>query len=97
MNMQAMMAQARKLQADLEKTTKEIDNKTFSYENENVLVECLGSNKITKIDIKNNDILEDQEMLGDILLVAINNVLDQIKEEKEKKLGKLTGGLGGIF
>ncbi len=97
MNMQAMMAQARKLQADLEKTTKEIDNKTFSYENENVLVECLGSNKITKIDIKNNDILEDQEMLGDILLVAINNVLDQIKEEKEKKLGKLTGGLGGLF
>ena len=97
MNMQAMMAQARKLQADLEKTTKEINEKSFTYENDNILVECLGSNKITKIDIKNNDILEDQEMLGDILLVAINNVLDQIKEEKEKKLGKLTGGLGGLF
>lgn len=97
MNMQAMMAQAKKLQADLEKTTKEIDNKTFTFENENVLVECLGNNKITKIEIKNNDILEDQEMLGDILLVAINNVLEQIKNEKEKKLGRLTGGLGGLF
>ena len=97
MNMQAMMAQAKKLQADLEKTTKEIDNKTFIFENENVLVECLGNNKIIKIEIKNNDILEDQEMLGDILLVAINNVLEQIKNEKEKKLGRLTGGLGGLF
>ncbi len=97
MNMQAMMAQAKKLQADLEKTTKEIDGKTFTFENENVLVECLGSNKITKIEIKNNDILEDQEMLGDVLLVAINDVLNQIKDEKEKKLGRLTGGLGGLF
>ena len=97
MNMQAMMAQAKKLQAELEKTTKAIDEKAFTFENENVLVECLGSNKITKIEVKNSDILEDQEMLGDILLVAINNVLDQIKEEKEKKLGRLTGGLGGLF
>ena len=36
-------------------------------------------------------------MLGDILLVAVNDVLDQIKNEKEKKLGRLTGGLGGLF
>ena len=97
MNMQAMMAQAKKLQAELEKTTKAIDEKVFNFENENVLVECLGSNKITKIEIKNKDLLEDEEMLGDILLVAINNVLDQIKDEKEKKLGRLTGGLGGLF
>ncbi len=97
MNMQAMMQQAKKLQAELEKTKKAIDEKTFNYENENVLVECLGSNKVTKIEIKNKDLLEDEEMLGDILLVAINNVLDQIKDEKEKKLGRLTGGLGGLF
>ena len=97
MNMQAMMAQAKKLQADLEKTTKEIEGKTFTFENENVLVECLGNNEVKRIEIKNNDILEDQEMLGDILVVAINDVLGQIKAEKEKKLGRLTGGLGGLF
>ncbi len=97
MNMQAMMAQAKRLQADLEKTTKEIEGKTFIFENENVLVECLGSNEVKRIEIKNNDILEDQEMLGDILVVAINDVLGQIKAEKEKKLGRLTGGLGGLF
>lgn len=97
MNIQAMMAQARKLQKDLEKTTKEIESKTFTYENDNILVEALGNNKITKISIKNDDILEDKEMLEDIMLVAINDVLDKIKKEKEDKLGKYTNGLGGLF
>ena len=33
MNMQALMAQAKKLQNTLEKTTKEIEEKEFVYEN----------------------------------------------------------------
>ena len=97
MNMQAMMQQARKLQKELEKTTTEIDNTTYTYENDNVLVEGLGSNKITKIEIKNEEILEDGEMLADILTVAVNNVLDQVKKDKERKLSKYGAGLGGLF
>ncbi len=97
MNIQAMMQQARKLQKDLEKTTQEIDNTVYNYENANIAVEATGNNKITKIEIKNEDVLEDAEMLSDIVLVAVNNVLDQIKKDKENKLGKYTGGLGGLF
>lgn len=97
MNIQAMMQQARKLQKDLEKTTQEIDNTVYNYENANITVEATGNNKITKIEIKNEDVLEDAEMLSDIVLVAVNNVLDQIKKDKENKLGKYTGGLGGLF
>ena len=97
MNIQAMMAQAKKLQRDLEKTTNEIDNTIFKYENENILVECYGNNKVSKIVIKNEAILEDKEILEDITLVAINDVLDQIKKEKDNKLGKYTNGLGGLF
>ena len=97
MNIQAMMQQARKLQKDLEKTTQEIDNTVYNYENTNIAVEATGNNKITKIEIKNEDVLEDTEMLSDIVLVAVNNVLDQIKKDKENKLGKYTGGLGGLF
>ena len=97
MNIQAMMQQARKLQKDLEKTTAEIESTTFKYENDNILVEALGNNKITKVQVKNDDILEDKEMLEDIMLVAINDVLDQIKKEKDRKLGKYTNGLGGLF
>ncbi|MBQ6285282.1 MAG: YbaB/EbfC family nucleoid-associated protein [Bacilli bacterium] len=97
MNMQAIMAQARKLQGELEKTTKEIDNTIFNYENDNILVECNGKNEIKKITIKNEDVLEDREMLEDIVLVAVNNVLEKVKTEKDKKLGKYTNGLGGLF
>ena len=97
MNIQAMMQQAKKLQSQLEKTTNEINEKTFTFENDNVLVEALGSNKITKMEIKNKDILEDDELLADVITVAINNVLDEIKKEKDSKLGKLTGGIGGLF
>lgn len=97
MNIQAMMAQARKLQTQLEKTTKEIDETIYKYENENILVEAYGSNKIKKINIKNSDVLEDCEMLEDILLVAVNDVLKQIIDDKNKKLGKYTNGLGGLL
>ena len=43
------------------------------------------------------NILEDKEMLEDIVYVAINDVINQVKKEKEKKLGKYTNGLGGIL
>ncbi len=97
MNIQAMMAQAKKLQTQIEKTSKEIDETTFKCENDNVLVECLGNNTITKIEIKNEDLLSDSEMLADIIQVAVNEVLNKVKEEKEKKIGKYANGLGGLF
>ena len=97
MNMQAMMAQARKLQKELEKTTTEIDNTEYTYENENISVTCFGNYKMKEVKIKNEDILEDREMIEDIIFVAINDVLKQIEDDKTKKLGKYTNGLGGLF
>ena len=97
MNIQAMMAQAKKIQKEIEKTSEEIDSTVFNYENDNILIECYGSNKVKNIKIKNDEILEDNEMLEDILLVGINNIIDQISQKKEQKLGKYTNGLGGLF
>lgn len=97
MNMQNLMYQAKKLQTELEKTTKNIENTLFKYENENILVEINGKNELKQIKIINNELLKDNEILEDVITVAINNVLDQIKNEKEKKLGKYTNGLGGLF
>lgn len=97
MNMQSIMAQARKLQGEIERTSKEIEKTVFTYENENILVEGLGTYAITKIQIKNEEILQDKEMLEDIMNVAINDVINQVKKEKDRKLGKYTNGLGGIL
>ena len=43
------------------------------------------------------DILADKELLADILTVGINNTLEQVKKDKNSKLGKYTNGLGGLF
>lgn len=97
MNMQAMMAQARKLQKEIEKTTSEIDNTEYEVSNENIQIICYGNYKVKKIDIKDTSILEDKEMLEDIIVVAMNEVLKKIETDKTKKLGKYTNGLGGLF
>jgi DNA-binding YbaB/EbfC family protein len=97
MNMQNLMAQAKKLQNEMEKITKEIEETIFTYENENIIVEATGKNKIQRIQILNESVLEDKEIFEDIIVVAVNDVLDQIKSKKDEKLGKYTNGLGGLF
>ena len=95
--MQSIMAQARKIQGEVEKATKEINQTVFTYKNENVEVNLTGDNKLESVKILNKSILEDSEILEDILYVAINDVLEQVKKEKEAKLGKYTAGMGGLF
>ncbi len=97
MNIQAMMAQAKKIQGEIERGTKEIEQTIYKYENENILIETSGKNEVKRIEIKNDDILEDKELLADILTVGINNTLEQVKKDKNSKLGKYTNGLGGLF
>ena len=97
MNIQAMMAQARKIQGEIEKGTKEIESTIYKYENDNILIETSGKNEVKRIEIKNDDILADKELLADILTVGINNTLEQVKKDKNSKLGKYTNGLGGLF
>ena len=97
MNMQSLMAQARKLQGDIERINKQIEITTFKYENDYILIEGKVNNSIDLVKIKNNQILEDSEMLEDMIQVGVNDVLKQIKAEKDKKLGKYTNGMGGIL
>ena len=82
MNIQAMMAQARKIQGEIERSTKEIESTIYKYENDNILIETSGKNEVKRIEIKNDDILADKELLADILTVGINNTL----EKKERLL-----------
>lgn len=97
MNMQALMAQARKLQSTLEKTTKEIEEKEFIYENDNIKLVMLGNNSLKSIKIKNSSLSNDFELLEDVIVVGINDLTKQIRNEKDLKLGKYTNGLGGLF
>ena len=97
MNMQNLMAQAQRVQRELESANKEIESTTFIGESGAVKVEVTGKNVVTKIDILDDSILSDKDLLQDMLSVAINNAFEKIAKMKEEKLGKYTGGLGGLF
>lgn len=98
MNIQAMMKQAQAIQKNMMQAKEEIDNTTYENTTSFVTVSAKGTRKIEKIVI-NKDALDadDIEMVQDMLVVAINDVMKQIDEETEKKLGKYTQGMPGLF
>lgn len=98
MNIQAMMKQAQKLQNDMLKEKKEIDEKTFEGKSSLITVKVKGTKEVVevKIDAEKLD-KDDIEMLQDMILVAINDANHQIDNETEQKMGKYTKGMPGLF
>lgn len=98
MNIQAMMKQAQKLQSEMLNAKKEIDEMVFEETNSFVTVKAKGTKEIMEIKIDNDNLdKDDVEMLQDIILVAMNNLLKKIDAETEKKMGKYTQGMPGLF
>ena len=98
MNMNNLMAQAQKMQKDIQKKQEEINSMTFTGESEWVEVVLKGDKTIDKVSIKNKNTMdeEDLECLEDMIKLAINDAYKKIDSEIEKKLGmygKLAGGL----
>lgn len=98
MNMNNLMAQAQKMQKDIQKKQEEINAMTFIGESEWVEVTLNGDKTVNKVNIKNKNTMdeEDLECLEDMIKLAINDAYKKIDAEIEKKLGmygKLAGGL----
>ena len=98
MNIQVMMKQAQKLQKDMMNAKKEIDETEFECTKSFLTVKAMGNKKITSIKIDMESISKDEiEMVEDLVLVAINELMDKIDKETEKKMGKYTQGMPGLF
>ena len=98
MNIQAMMKQAQKLQKDMMKAKEEIDNTVFTGKSSFVTVEVKGTKEVQKVKIDAEQIDKDDiEMLEDMIQVAINDANKQIDDETERKMGKYTKGMPGLF
>ena len=99
MNMQNLMAQAQKIQKDIQKKQAEINSTIYNTQNEFLSLEMYGTKKIHKITI-NKEIVkdsEDLETLEDMLMVAINETVTKIDKDKEQKLGSYASGLNGLL
>ena len=98
MNIQAMMKQAQKLQKDMMNVKKEIDETEFECTKSFITVKAMGNKKIKSIKIDMESISKDEvEMVEDLMLVAVNELMDKIDKETEKKMGKYTQGMPGLF
>ncbi len=97
MNIQNLMAQAQRVQKDLERANNEIENTIFEGVSGAVKVTISGKNEVKSVVITDDSVLSDKEMLEDMILIAVNDGLKKISKMKEEKMGKYTGGLGGLF
>ncbi|MCK5866967.1 MAG: YbaB/EbfC family nucleoid-associated protein [Mycoplasmataceae bacterium] len=81
MNMNAMMAQAKKMQAEMEASKALVEKQEFKIEKQGVTVILSGKRRVKTINV--NDALidiEDKDILEDLIVIAINEGLEQIEE-----------------
>ena len=98
MNIQAMMKQAQKLQADMMKEKQAIDDMVFEGKSSLVTITMNGKKEVTKVSFDVEQIeADDKEMLEDMIMIAVNDAIKKIDKETEQKMGKYTQGLPGIF
>ena len=99
MNMQALIAQAQKMQRDLLKQKEEIGKKQFKGKSELVEVVFNGNKELLSVEIRKDNSLdvEDIEILEDMLKIAINEALTNIDKELNDKMGAAAGPLSGLL
>ena len=98
MNMQALMAQAQKMQKDLMSKKEEINNQLFTGKSELVEVVFNGKKEMVSIKILNTELTsEDLEILEDMIVLASKDAITKIDKEIDDKLGSIGSGLGGLF
>lgn len=99
MNMNNLMAQAQKMQKDIEKKQKEIYSTEYTGESQLVTVVMTGDKNIKSVKINANGSLdeEDVEMLEDMIKIAFSDAIKKIEKDVDSKLGVYGKQLGGLF
>lgn len=98
MNMQSIMAQAQRMQKDIQKKKDEIDKTLFTGKSELVEVVFNGKKEMISIKINSQNLeSDDVEVLEDMILIASKDAIAKVDKEIENKLGSIGAGLGGLF
>ncbi len=96
MNQAAMMAQVRKMQAEMAKAQEDLAETvvTGTAGGGSVSVEmcCDYRVKSVKLDKQTVD-PEDSEMLEDLIVVALNDAIAKAQETSSKRMSSVTGGM----
>lgn len=100
MNMNNLLKQAQKMQADMEQSQAELEEKEVeaSVGGGAVIVKMNGKKEVTDIEIKPEVVdPDDVEMLQDLVLSAVNQAIREIEEIQKSQMSKYTGGMNLPF
>ncbi len=101
MNMQMIMQQAKKMQAQLQKEQEELARSEYEGSSSLVNVKINGKYEVleVKINLPDGESIEsdDREMLEDMIMVAMNEAVKKAAIDKENKMGKYGQGLAGLM
>lgn len=98
MNMQSIMAQAQRMQRDLQKKKDEINKQLFPGKYEFVEVTLNGKKEMVKCNINKDSLSsEDIEMLEDFIVLAVKDALQKVDAEFQAKMGQYAGMLDGLM
>lgn len=92
-----IMSQMQKLQKEMEKTQAELATKEFTASSGGGMVTVVisGQQQLKSITIKPEAVSpDDVELLQDMVLAAVNEALQKVKDAEQSQVGALTGGLG---
>ena len=101
-NMNNLMKQAQKMQAEIARVQAELEEKehTVSVGGGAVEVVMTGKKELKALTIQPEVVdPEDIEMLQDLVISAVNEVIREIEDESTKEMEKISGGMSvpGLF
>lgn len=97
-NMNNLMKQAQRMQKQMEETQAALEEKEYEATSGGgaVKVKMNGKKEITEVKIDPDCVdIEDIEMLEDLVLTAVNQVIELQSNDEKSSMGQIAGGLGG--
>lgn len=96
LNMNDMLKQVQKMQADMAKVQAELGNKTVTEESGGGMVKATANGKKEIVSLFIDDEIAksgDKEMLEDLVVAAVNKALQTAGKMAEDELGSITKGM----
>ena len=99
MNMQNLMAQAQRMQREINSKKEELEKMEFVGRSEWIKITFNGARQILNVKIiKEGEIEEeDKEILEDMIQIATKDAFVQINDAMTEKLGQYAGALDGLM
>ena len=99
MNMQQMLMQAQKLQREMQKRQAELEEQEFTISKGGaVTVVVKGDKSIKSVSIDKDAMDPDnKDMVEELIALAINEAIEQIKAKEADISSSVSGGMGGLF